>query len=292
MKKTFLKILFCTIAFIMILAIKNMVKANTIDSVNIVINLSQDGVGHVSEEWQTSLDEGTEIKHSFKNLGDCKISNFKVVDEFGNNFTEEKNWKSNDNIEINKQKCAMVNTTDGVDLYWGIGQYGSNAYFLEYDITNFVSNLKDQNQMIYFEFFQKGREEIRHVGINIASEDTLFTNIAEVWGYGSDNGLYQINAIGEIYYSSLGKLETNESVIMLVRFNPNTFTNITNSINHDISYYEKKVDKKDTGILTNKGIILALLIFILAGIAIFIFLNIRKKETNKTRKKCKNSQLH
>ena len=79
---------------------------------------------------------------------------------------------------------------------------------------------------------------------------------------------------------------------MLVRFNPNTFTNITNSINHDISYYEKKVDKKDTGILTNKGIILALLIFILAGIAIFIFLNIRKKETNKTRKKCKNSQLH
>ena len=59
MKKTIIKILFCTIAFIMILAIKNMVKANTIDSVNIVINLSQDGVGHVSEEWQTSLDEGT-----------------------------------------------------------------------------------------------------------------------------------------------------------------------------------------------------------------------------------------
>lgn len=284
MKKTFIKILFFTIGFIMILAFKNIVSANTIDSVNIVINLSQDGVGHVSEEWQASLDEGTELKHSFKNLGDCKISNFKVVDEFGNTFTEEKNWKSNDNIEINKQKCAIVNTTDGADLYWGIGQYGSNAYFLEYDITNFISNLKDQNQMIYFEFFQKGREEIRHVCINIASEDIIFTNVADVWGDGSDDGLYQINAIGEIYYSSLGKLETNEAVIMLVRFNPNTFTNVTNIINHDINYYEKKVEKEKNEILSNKGVIVVLLIFILAGIAIFIFLNFRKKEVNKTRK--------
>ena len=284
MKKTIIKILFCIIGFFIIFAIYNIVNANTIDSVNIVITLSEDGTGHVSEEWQTSLEEGTELKHSFRNLGDCEIKNFKVVDEYNNAFNLENNWKSNSDIETNKQKCAIVNTSDGVDLYWGIGQYGSNVYFLEYDITNFVSNLKDQNQIIYFEFFQNGREEIKHVGINISAEDVLFTDIADVWGCGNDNGLYQINAVGEIYYSSLGKLESDESVKMLVRLNSNTLPNITNHIDHEIDYYKKKINKKTHEILENKGVILGLLIFILVGILIFVFLIALKKGKNKTRK--------
>ena len=70
-------------------------------------------------------------------------------------FSYESNWPTEDNLELKKNKYTIKNSLNGTELCWGIGEYSSNAaYFLEYDITNFVTNLSDGNQMINFEFFQ------------------------------------------------------------------------------------------------------------------------------------------
>ena len=272
MSKKILKISLVTIFFIIILCIYNVVNANEIDSVNIVIDLSEDGIAHVQEEWQATLDEGSELKHSFKNLGKSQIINFKVKDENDNEYTLDNNWNSNLDLEAKKNKCGMKSTGSGVDLFWGIGEYASNAYFLEYDITNFVVDLSDGNQMINFEFFQKDREEIRHVGINILSSEILFKDIAEVWGYGYDNGLCQINAIGELYFSSLGKLEPQEAVGIIARFDSGSFPKVTTKLDHDFNFYYREIFGGEDILVGNKKIILLILIYIFVGLIIFIIL--------------------
>lgn len=272
MSKRILKISLITFLFIIVLCIYNVVNANEIDSVNIVIEITEDGIAHVQEEWQATLDEGSELKHSFNNLGKSQIINFKVKDEHDNEFTLDNNWNSNLDLESKKNKCGMKTTASGVDLFWGIGEYASNAYFLEYDITNFVVDLPDGNQMINFEFFQKNREEIRHVGINILSSEILFKDIAEVWGYGYDNGLCQINAIGEIYFSSLGKLEPQESVQIIARFDSGSFPNVTTKLDHNFDFYYREIFGGEDILVGNKKVVLLVLISIFTGLIIFIIL--------------------
>lgn len=284
MNKRLLKIFLMAISFIIIFSIYNIVNANEIDSVNIVIKLSEDGIGHVSEEWQATLDEGTELTHSFKNLGKSQITNFKVKDENDNSFILENNWNSSLDLESKKNKCGIKTTSSGVDLFWGIGEYGSKAYFLEYDITNFVVDLTDGNQMLNFEFFQKDREEIRHVGINIVSTELLFNEVGEVWGYGYDTGFCQINAIGEIYFSSLGKLETGEAVAIIARFDSGSFPEVTTKLDHSFEYYYNDIFGASNDIVSNKNIVLIILICIFAGLVIFIILTAILKDKKSKRK--------
>ena len=292
MKKKVLRISLMAISFIIILSIYNIVNANEINSVNIVIKISDDGVAHVYEEWQVTTDEGTELKHSFKNMDKMQIINFKVKDEDDSEFAIENNWNSNKDIESKKQKCGMKKSSDEVDLFWGIGEYGSKAYFLEYDITNFVTNLSDGNQMIKIEFFQKDREEIKHLGINMASEDLLFNDIAEVWGYGYKKGLCQINAVGEIYYSSLGKLETGDSVGIIAKFDAESFQNVNTKLNRDFNYYYKDtIGETNSNLVSDKKDVVLILICIFAGLIVFIILTIINKDNrkNKIEKTTKNS---
>ena len=281
MKKKILKISFIAISFIFIFSIWQIVNANEINSVNIVINVSEDGVAHVSEEWQASLDEGTELKHSFKNMEEMKITDFKVKDENDNEFTFENNWNSNLDLESKKQKCGIKNLSNGIELLWGIGEYGSKAYFLEYDITNFIADLSDGNQMIKCEFFQKDREEIRHLGINIASSDILFNDITEVWGYGYNKGMCQVNAIGEIYFTSLGKLESGDAVGIIARFDSGSFPSVTTKLNHNFNFYYDETFSEKNSLVTNKNDVVIILICVLVGLIIFVILTIIMRDKKK-----------
>ena len=284
MKKE-LKIFLLIIFFSVIFGIYNYVSANSLDSVNIVIMVSEDGVGHVSEEWTVTSEEGSELSHSFKNLGEAQITNFKVKDENNNIYTFVNNWNFEDDLEAKKYKCGIKNSSNGLELCWGISEYSSNAaYFLEYDIINFVTNLSDGNQMINFEFFQKNREEIRHVGINIVSEEVLFEGIAEVWGYGYEKAMCSINTVGEVYFSSLGKLESKEGVGILVRFDSGTFPNVTKTIDHGINYYYESLIKGKDEITNNKKTILLILIFIIVGLIVFIIITALSTDKTKNRK--------
>ena len=51
-------------------------------------------------------------------------------------------YKINDIIE-KQNKCGINKTKKGIELCWGISEYGSREYRITYDLTNFVVQSND-----------------------------------------------------------------------------------------------------------------------------------------------------
>ena len=209
-----------------ILIIPSIVMANSIDNINMDIYISNDGTAHITEVWSTNLDSGTDGYKPYYNLGNSVISNFRVK-------LNDREYVFNDDYNINasfekKKYTNGFNYIDnGVELCFGISEYGKNTYYLEYDISNFVVNTSDGYQMVYWTLFPYDyNPSPDNVYIKIHS-DFKYSDTLDVWGYrkyGAPCYVYD----GVIEMSSEGRVFSNEYMTILVKFPNNTFnTSIT-----------------------------------------------------------------
>ena len=65
------------------------------------------------------------------------------------NYTTLNSWNTSGSLSSKAYKCGINKISNGVELCWGISNYGSNTYTVKYTITNFVSSLADC-QMVYW----------------------------------------------------------------------------------------------------------------------------------------------
>ena len=256
--------------------------SNSISKINMDIYLDSSGNAHVEETWYATLSNGTEGYKPYYNLGESTIQNFKVLMD-GEPFTYQSLWNTDDNFDSKAYKNGINYISNGVELCWGISDYGYHEYELQYTITNFVANLTDAD-MIYwtlipYELSSKpGNVEIK------THADQPFEDSLDVWGYGNYGGLAYVSD-GAIYMSSDGVLETNEYMTLLVKFPQNTFST-QNVLDHDFNYYLNMANegaKKYEPSLWDKFVeilplILVGLIFILTFVVIF-FSSIKLSDT-------------
>lgn len=232
MKKV-LKISFFILFFLLILGITNSSEANSINKISMDIFVDDNGDAQVTEVWNCYANKGTEVYHPYYNLGNSRITNL-TVSENGRTYSSQNSWNTSGNLSSKAYKCGINEISNGVELCWGISEYGNHTYTVKYNISKFVSNLTD-SQMIYwtlipYEFSNSiGNAYIKiHTNFRI-SDDT------DVWGYGNYGGTcYVYN--GYIEMQSDGKLDTDEYMTILVKFKPETF-NTTNNLNHNFDYY-------------------------------------------------------
>ena len=218
------KIYFILLGIIFI--IPRIVMANSIDNINMDIYISNDGTAHITEVWSTNLDSGTEGYKPYYNLGNSVISNFRVK-------LNDREYVFNDDYNINasfekKKYTNGFNYIDnGVELCFGISEYGKNTYYLEYDISNFVVNTSDGYQMVYWTLFPYDyNPSPDNVYIKIHS-DFKYSDTLDVWGYGKYGAPCYVYD-GVIEMSSEGRVFSNEYMTILVKFPNNTFnTSIT-----------------------------------------------------------------
>ena len=218
------KIYFILLGIIFI--IPSIVMANSIDNINMDIYISNDGTAHITEVWSTNLDSGTEGYKPYYNLGNSVISNFRVK-------LNDREYVFNDDYNINasfekKKYTNGFNYIDnGVELCFGISEYGKNTYYLEYDISNFVVNTSDGYQMVYWTLFPYDyNPSPDNVYIKIHS-DFKYSDTLDVWGYGKYGAPCYVYD-GVIEMSSEGRVFSNEYMTILVKFPKNTFnTSIT-----------------------------------------------------------------
>ena len=125
-------------------------------------------------------------------------------------------------------------------MCWGISTYGSHTYTVKYNITNFVSELSDGNQMIYWTLIPYDfSNTIGSVYIKIYA-DRYMPNTIDVWGYGNTGYTYVYD--GYIEMDSDGKLPSNNYMTILAKF-PNGYFNTSNKLNHDFNYYFNMAEK-------------------------------------------------
>ena len=79
------RLLFVFIAFIIFACLCTISNANSIESINIDIEIDDEGSAHVIENWKcvTIEGEGTEVYHPYYNLGNSTITDLYVYDETG-----------------------------------------------------------------------------------------------------------------------------------------------------------------------------------------------------------------
>ena len=195
------------------------VSANSISSIEMDVYINNDGNAYITEVWKADLDSGTEAYRTFTNLGNSKIYDFKVVDQSGNVFKFVSDWKTNGSFSSKAYKNGFNYLNNGVELCFGISNYGSNIYTLTYRISNFVQQYTDV-QGIYFNFlnFDQG---IGNAKVTIRADYPFSLDNAKIWSFGNDGSIDFVN--GMIVMDSDGYLYRNDYMVGLVRFEQNIF---------------------------------------------------------------------
>lgn len=228
--KIFLIFLFLFIIF----SAGKCVQANSIDKISMDIYIDNNGDAHVTEIWDCYVDKGTEVYHPYYNLGNSEIKNLTVKDGNVKYMTDYMNWDTSGTFVSKSYKCGINKISNGVEICWGITNYGSHRYIVNYTITNFVSDLTD-SQMIYWTLIPyEFSNSIGQAYVKIYT-DFKIANTTDVWGYGNYGGTAYVYD-GYIEMQSDGNLSKNEYMTILVKFPKGTF-NTTNRLNHNFQYY-------------------------------------------------------
>ncbi len=212
------------------------VEATTVSSINMDIYLDNDGNANVTETWVASVDQGTEGYHPYFNLGEAKLSNLSV--SMDDHKFETVDWNINRSFSEKSYKAGIYYAGDGeYDLCFGISEYGTHTYVMNYKMEGFVVKLADAD-MVYWNLFpQNFSAAPGNVSIKIHS-DFKYEDTLDVWGYGKygapcyvKDGVIEMTSDNETVSGS-------EYMTILVKFPKDTF-NSYHKLDNEFDYYLK-----------------------------------------------------
>lgn len=192
------------------------VRADTINKVDMKINILEDGTANIVEVWNVRASGGSEWYKQMYNLGDMKLSDFKVSMD-GEELTYKSVWNVNGSMSEKAGYYGINYVTEGLELCFGKSDYNTHNFTLSYTLSNFVFNTKD-SQVVYFTLLPKNNINSFTVEVSSYYE---FPDDLDVWGYGYKGYAYVEN--GKIKMSNEGSLN-NEYVVLLAKFPVGTFS--------------------------------------------------------------------
>lgn len=234
--KILFRIIFFT--FIMFFIVINKVNANCIKNIDMDIYIDNEGNATVTEIWNANLTQGTEGYRQYTKMGNSNISNFSVIDQTGTTYQNLSTWDISANFNAKAYKCGLHSISNGVELCWGISNYGDNTYTLKYNINNFITQYTD-TQGVYFNFLNLD-QAVSNAKITIHSNYDFSLNNARIWAFGNDGTINFID--GNIVLESGGKLSSSQYMVGLVRFESNLFNTTSTSIQSFDDIYDSAMN--------------------------------------------------
>lgn len=244
MKKTLTSLL-----FIFIFTIN--VKADSINKINMDIFIESNGDAKVTEVWDATISSGTEGYKPYYNIGEAKITNFSVTDENGVLYNDVFTWNISASFEEKANKHGINYIENGLELCWGISNYGNKTYTLKYTIEGFVTQTTDKQMIFWTLIPYELSSEPENVSILISSSEYFSDNIP-VWGYGNYGGTAYVYD-GKIEMNSDGALSEDEYMTILVELPLNLFET-NNILEEDFEHYFLMAEEgKTTYVDTSEG---------------------------------------
>lgn len=203
----------------------NVSAANKLNNLDVFINIDSNGTSHVKEIWTMVTNKDTEIYKEQYDLGNMQITNFKVKDE-KREYTYNSTWDINKSFSEKKYTYGINVVNRGIELCWGISEYGNKTYTITYDIENSIFNTEDA-QVFYLKLINDLDFPPKSFSITIEGPE-YYQDTLDVWGYGYKGYAYVQN--GKIYLSNEDNtpLSKGNYAVALIKFEPNTF-NTTNT---------------------------------------------------------------
>lgn len=158
--------------------------ANQVSEMEIDVMLQPDGSARITQVWTTDTYEGTEFYIVCRDSGYLRITDFSVADEKGA-YTFTDDWNVGASFEEKVGKCGFVETDEGVELCWGISEYGEKCYMVEYVLHNLVGSYSDADGFNY-RFVDEMSFFPTDVVLTISNQDgtPLTDDICDIWTFG------------------------------------------------------------------------------------------------------------
>ncbi len=193
--------------------------------VTIDVTLTRAGDALVREKWNVNTgDEITEWYLPRENLGDIGILDFVVYSD-GERLSDDGEWVVERSRMQKAGRYGIVHKRNGVELCWGVGEYGDHLYEVAYRMTNAVKTLDDYD-MFHMQLVNDELAALpRHVRVTIRPEAglgvQLDTTNSRAWGFGYE-GTVTFQDGGVVFESSRA-FGYRSSVIALLRFDKGIF---------------------------------------------------------------------
>ena len=193
--------------------------------IDIQVKLYGDGRALFVEKW--NVDTGNEISELYlpkENLGDIGVEYFKVTCD-GVELSDDGAWDVDRSRAQKAGRYGIVRKRGGVELCWGVGEYGQHLYSPVYIMTNTVKSLNDYD-MFHMQVLADRITGSPHVRVSISMDEDLGvhmdTSVVRVWGFGYD-GTVRFED-GSVVFESGDDFNTRSSVIALIRFKKGIFS--------------------------------------------------------------------
>ena len=193
---------------------------------DINVTLYPSGVALVHECWDVHTgDDITEWYLPRENLGDIEIMNFSVLSD-KQQLSDDGEWDVDRSRRQKAGKYGIVHKRNGVELCWGIGEYGDHVYDAFYIMTNTVKSLNDFD-CFHMQLVNPGlKAPPKHVRVTVTTDEgmgvQLDTTNTRVWGFGY-NGSVAFLEGGGVVFESTEPFGYRSSVIALLRFDKGIF---------------------------------------------------------------------
>ena len=289
MKRRF--ILFFTLCFLSILCCCPVLAVNHVPEMELEVALRPDGSAYITQTWYADADEGTEFYLERWDSGYLTITDFSVSDEKGP-FTFVENWDVKASFAEKARKCGIVETDKGVELCWGISQYGQNRYTVEYILHDLVGAYSDADGFNHC-FLNDMSTFPTDVTLTILNQDgtPLTDSGCDIWAFGYDGQIQFEN--GVIRAWSETPLKQGDYMTIMVRFEKGVLSPLRSADGSFEAVKERAFkgsdyDNSSTSIdpLTLILGLLSLPAFILIfAVAVFIDTTINRAKLNKRMKK-------
>ena len=213
------------------------VYANTIYSIDMEIYIDENANAEITEVWKVKGSNGTEWYKPLRNLGNSKLSDFKVSMD-GQDLTY-KYWNINESLNQKAGHYGINYNNEDTELCFGKSDYNEHTFTLKYNLSNYIFNTSDA-QVLYWTLFPKFQNvDFRILRINIKSFYD-FPDTLDVWSYGFKCYAYVEN--GQIFLTNEDYPSMNDQyAVALVKFPKETFNTLNTT-----DYFETFNDVKQT----------------------------------------------
>ena len=202
-----------------------------VNDLDITVTLYSSGIAGIHEVWDVETgDQITEWYLNRENLGDIEVFNLRVLDEMYNGaepFADDGEWKVDRNRKQKTGRSGIVHKPGGVELCWGIGDYGHHVFHAFYAMKKAVKTLNDYDMLHLQLVSDQLAAPPKHVRVTVRTDTAsvhaqLDTTNTRVWGFGF-RGTAAFED-GTVVFESSEAFGYDSSVIALLRFEKGLFS--------------------------------------------------------------------
>ena len=214
------------------------VYGQTLRDMDIRAELLPDGSARITQVWDATVVDGTEMYIPISNLGKMTVRDLSVSENGLAYVNEGRRWDVDRSLAEKAGRCGIIDKHDGVELCWGKTSYGHHVWTVQYTVTGLVQSFTDAdgfNFMFVNPGFDAPAQHVKVTIVNAAGGPQWTYDNTRVWGFGSYGDINVTD--GQIVYESSEPFSYNSSFIALVRFDKGMFSP---AVSRDMSFDDLK----------------------------------------------------